>query len=103
MEKRVFVLINANRKVNGVLRGYDVRIINALSKAIFSWPTHAQETWPGAIETIEDEEESTNAFAQSFMNLVLEDSFEEKDGGEKVAIGMIVCSVKISPNSWNPH
>lgn len=25
------------------------------------------------------------------MNLVLDEAFEEKDGGEKVAIGMVVC------------
>lgn len=28
---------------------------------------------------------------QVFMNIVLDEAFEEKQGGEKVAIGMIVC------------
>ncbi|KAL2870024.1 putative small nuclear ribonucleoprotein SmG [Aspergillus lucknowensis] len=49
MEKRVFCELNGNRKVIGVLRGYDV-----------------------------------------FMNIVLDEAFEEKQGGEKVAIGMVV-------------
>ncbi|KAJ5936671.1 hypothetical protein N7466_003121 [Penicillium verhagenii] len=49
MEKRVFCQLNGNRKVIGILRGYDV-----------------------------------------FMNIVLDEAFEEKAGGEKVAIGMIV-------------
>jgi small nuclear ribonucleoprotein G len=50
MEKRVFCQLNGNRKVIGILRGYDV-----------------------------------------FMNIVLDEAFEEKQGGEKVAIGMVVC------------
>lgn len=29
------------------------------------------------------------------MNIVLDEAFEEKPGGEKVAIGMIVCVVPI--------
>ncbi|EKV19884.1 Small nuclear ribonucleoprotein SmG, putative [Penicillium digitatum PHI26] len=49
MEKRVFCQLNGNRKVIGVLRGYDV-----------------------------------------FMNIVLDEAFEEKDGGEKVSAGMVV-------------
>ncbi|KGO71448.1 Ribonucleoprotein LSM domain, eukaryotic/archaea-type [Penicillium italicum] len=49
MEKRVFCQLNGNRKVIGILRGYDV-----------------------------------------FMNIVLDEAFEEKNGGEKVSIGMIV-------------
>ncbi|EKV21800.1 Small nuclear ribonucleoprotein SmG, putative [Penicillium digitatum Pd1] len=51
MEKRVFCQLNGNRKVIGVLRGYDV-----------------------------------------FMNIVLDEAFEEKDGGEKVSAGMVVRS-----------
>lgn len=27
------------------------------------------------------------------MNIVLDEAFEEKDGAEKVAIGMVVCSI----------
>ncbi|KAN0072903.1 putative small nuclear ribonucleoprotein SmG [Elaphomyces granulatus] len=49
MEKRLFVQLNGNRKVIGVLRGYDV-----------------------------------------FMNIVLDEAFEEKNGGEKVKLGMVV-------------
>ncbi|KAK2875026.1 Serine/threonine-protein kinase smg1 [Arthroderma sp. PD_2] len=49
MEKRLFVQLNGNRKVLGVLRGYDV-----------------------------------------FMNIVLDEAVEEKNGGEKVPLGMVV-------------
>ncbi|KAL2216277.1 hypothetical protein M432DRAFT_641967 [Thermoascus aurantiacus ATCC 26904] len=49
MEKRLFVQLNGNRKVIGVLRGYDV-----------------------------------------FMNIVLDEAVEEKAGGEKVRLGMVV-------------
>lgn len=28
---------------------------------------------------------------QVFMNIVLDEAFEEKAGGEKVSIGMVVC------------
>ncbi|KAL2009946.1 hypothetical protein VTN00DRAFT_5753 [Thermoascus crustaceus] len=49
MEKRLFVQLNGNRKVIGVLRGYDV-----------------------------------------FMNIVLDEAVEEKTGGEKVRLGMVV-------------
>ncbi|GAD94158.1 small nuclear ribonucleoprotein SmG [Paecilomyces variotii No. 5] len=49
MEKRLFVQLNGNRKVIGILRGYDV-----------------------------------------FMNIVLDDAVEEKSGGEKARLGMVV-------------
>jgi len=49
MEKRLFVQLNGNRKVIGILRGYDV-----------------------------------------FLNVVLDDAVEEKSGGEKVRLGMVV-------------
>ncbi|KAL9113339.1 MAG: hypothetical protein Q9227_002380 [Pyrenula ochraceoflavens] len=49
MEKRLFVQLNGNRKVMGVLRGYDV-----------------------------------------FLNIVLDDAVEERPGGEKAALGMVV-------------
>jgi small nuclear ribonucleoprotein G len=29
--------------------------------------------------------------SQVFMNIVLDEAFEEKPGGEKVACGMVVC------------
>ncbi|KAL4872250.1 hypothetical protein BDV12DRAFT_193697 [Aspergillus spectabilis] len=62
MEKRVFCELNGNRKVIGILRGYDV------GRALFYL-------------------RSTSGV---FMNIVLDEAFEEKPGGEKVAIGMIV-------------
>jgi small nuclear ribonucleoprotein (snRNP)-like protein len=35
---------------------------------------------------------TNHAFSlQVFMNIVLDEAFEEKQGGEKVAIGMVVC------------
>ncbi|OQU95294.1 LSM domain-containing protein [Cladophialophora immunda] len=49
MEKRLFVQLNGNRKVIGVLRGYDV-----------------------------------------FLNIVLDDAIEEKAGGERERLGMVV-------------
>ncbi|KAJ9609461.1 Serine/threonine-protein kinase smg1 [Cladophialophora chaetospira] len=49
MEKRLFVQINGNRKVLGILRGYDV-----------------------------------------FLNIVLDDAVEEKPGGERERLGMVV-------------
>jgi len=49
MEKRLFVQLNGNRKVLGILRGYDV-----------------------------------------FLNIVLDDAVEEKPGGERERIGMVV-------------
>jgi small nuclear ribonucleoprotein (snRNP)-like protein len=30
---------------------------------------------------------------QVFLNIVLDDAVEEKDGGEKVRLGMVVCSL----------
>lgn len=29
------------------------------------------------------------------MNIVLDEAFEEKSGGEKVSIGMVVCNVSV--------
>jgi small nuclear ribonucleoprotein (snRNP)-like protein len=29
------------------------------------------------------------------LNIVLDDAVEEKDGGEKVRLGMVVCSLKL--------
>ncbi|KAH0837041.1 hypothetical protein FOPE_04612 [Fonsecaea pedrosoi] len=49
MEKRLFVQLNGNRKVIGVLRGYDV-----------------------------------------FLNIVLDEAVEEKTGGERERLGMVV-------------
>jgi hypothetical protein len=33
------------------------------------------------------------AITQVFLNIVLDDAVEEKDGGEKVKLGMVVCSI----------
>ncbi|KEF58996.1 small nuclear ribonucleoprotein G [Exophiala aquamarina CBS 119918] len=49
MEKRLFVQLNGNRKVIGILRGYDV-----------------------------------------FLNIVLDEAVEEKPGGERERLGMVV-------------
>lgn len=38
----------------------------------------------------EREKESANG-KQVFLNIVLDDAVEEKDGGEKVRLGMVVC------------
>ena len=51
MEKRLFVQLNGNRKVLGILRGYDV-----------------------------------------FLNIVLDEAVEEKAGGERQRLGMVVGS-----------
>ncbi|ETI22598.1 small nuclear ribonucleoprotein G [Cladophialophora yegresii CBS 114405] len=49
MEKRLFVQLNGNRKVIGILRGYDV-----------------------------------------FLNIVLDEAVEEKPGGDRERLGMVV-------------
>ncbi|KAG4302270.1 hypothetical protein PCANB_001475 [Pneumocystis canis] len=49
MDKKLFLQLNSERKVIGILRGYDV-----------------------------------------FLNIVLDDAVEEKEGGEKYPIGTIV-------------
>ncbi|RMZ78849.1 hypothetical protein DV738_g3636, partial [Chaetothyriales sp. CBS 135597] len=49
MEKRLFVQLNGNRKIIGILRGYDV-----------------------------------------FLNIVLDEAVEEKAGGERQRLGMVV-------------
>lgn len=38
---------------------------------------------------------TNDVFVQVFMNIVLEQAFEEKQGGEKVAIGDLVRSIPI--------
>jgi small nuclear ribonucleoprotein G len=61
------VQLNGSRKVIGVLRGYDVQVPNA--SAIYR----------RSLITL-----------QVFLNIVLDDAFEEKNGGEKVKLGMVV-------------
>jgi small nuclear ribonucleoprotein G len=62
------VQLNGSRKVIGVLRGYDVRLS------------------PNNVDNIQ-----ANVF-QVFLNIVLDDAVEEKDGGEKVRLGMVVST-----------
>lgn len=89
MEKRVFCQLNGNRKVIGILRGYDVcpHPMACLSGCRgTSW-----RVVKGGTKTAPIKRGITNdVFAQVFMNIVLDEAFEEKPGGEKVAIGMIV-------------
>ena len=74
LDKRLFVQLNGSRKVIGVLRGYDVRS-----------PDLRQ--WDGGLE----KSPFANLCLQVFLNIVLDDAVEEKDGGEKVRLGMVVC------------
>jgi small nuclear ribonucleoprotein G len=67
MEKRLFVQLNGNRKVIGILRGYDVCSIRYWS-------------------LIGD----TDALPQVFLNVVLDEAVEEKASGERVRLGMVV-------------
>lgn len=41
MEKRLFVQLNGNRKVIGILRGYDVIYIPMALPGLFFWPVHS--------------------------------------------------------------
>lgn len=38
---------------------------------------------------------ATDWTMQVFLNIVLDEAVEEKDGGEKVRLGMIVCLVHV--------
>lgn len=66
LDKRLFVQLNGSRKVIGVLRGYDVR-------------SRGRSCREGLADKL-----------QVFLNIVLDDAVEEKDGGEKVRLGMVV-------------
>lgn len=94
MEKRVFCQLNGNRKVIGIVRGYDVCPCPLTSSCMIlghPWPAGKDET-----KTVPIKRGITNdVFAQVFMNVVLDEAFEEKNGGEKVAIGMIVHSIPV--------
>ena len=37
MEKRLFVQLNGNRKVLGILRGYDVRLSTHVERLVANW------------------------------------------------------------------
>ncbi|KAK5992621.1 Small nuclear ribonucleoprotein G [Cladobotryum mycophilum] len=68
LDKRLFVQLNGSRKVIGVLRGYDVSNIEFDVRI----PS-------GVADSL-----------QVFLNIVLDEAVEEKDGGEKVKLGMVV-------------
>ncbi|KGQ10982.1 putative small nuclear ribonucleoprotein G [Beauveria bassiana D1-5] len=69
LDKRLFVQLNGSRKVIGVLRGYDVRQMLVL----------------GSLRPV-----FANPGAQVFLNIVLDDAFEETEGGNKTRLGMVV-------------
>jgi small nuclear ribonucleoprotein G len=70
LDKRLFVQLNGSRKVIGVLRGYDVSVFRACLRS------QAQE--------------EANVVVQVFLNIVLDEAVEQKDGGEKIRLGMVV-------------
>ena len=74
LDKRLFVQLNGSRKVIGVLRGYDVRSVLGVVRL------------GGDLRKVG----LTNVSLQVFLNIVLDDAVEEKDGGEKVRLGMVV-------------
>lgn len=59
--------LNGSRKVIGVLRGYDV-----------CYPPAIHPNWALLITR------------QVFLNIVLDEAVEEKEGGDKVKLGMVV-------------
>lgn len=64
--------LNGSRKVIGILRGYDVC---SLSPPMFVVLALAR---------------ARLTRCQVFLNVVLDDAVEEKDGGQKVKLGMVV-------------
>ncbi|KAK5093906.1 hypothetical protein LTR70_004431 [Exophiala xenobiotica] len=80
MEKRLFVQLNGNRKVIGVLRGYDVSII------IPARPIYIQSS---PVQSTHLAPELTRLH-QVFLNIVLDEAYEERPGGEKTRLGMVV-------------
>jgi small nuclear ribonucleoprotein G len=66
LEKRILVQLNGSRKVMGILRGYDVH-------------TRPFPSGYNIVMTV-----------QVYLNLVLDEALEEKAGGDKVRIGMVV-------------
>ena len=79
MEKRLFVQLNGNRKVIGILRGYDVRgelLTLSIQKILLL------KRWKHSAD---------RPTKQVFLNIVLDEAVEEKAGGERVRLGMVVC------------
>ncbi|KAI4149489.1 MAG: hypothetical protein L6R39_002498 [Caloplaca ligustica] len=84
LDKRLFVQLNGSRKVIGVLRGYDVRLNHSpISDCSIEDP--AQRGPPFVLREV-----ANFACEQVFLNVVLDDAVEEKAGGEKVRLGMVV-------------
>lgn len=77
LDKRLFVQLNGSRKVIGVLRGYDVR--NPDSKTVLH---ERLIVW------------------QVYLNIVLDEAVEEKDGGEKIRLGMVVRILSCASAFW---
>jgi small nuclear ribonucleoprotein G len=73
MEKRLFVQLNGNRKVLGILRGYDV--------CGSFYCLFARLCWGGG---------TVLTGWKVFLNIVLDEAVEEKAGGEKERLGMVV-------------
>ncbi|KAG7152136.1 Small nuclear ribonucleoprotein G like [Verticillium longisporum] len=73
LDKRLFVQLNGSRKVIGVLRGYDY-----LDKRLFVQLNGSRKVI-GVLRGYD-----------VFLNIVLDEAVEEKEGGEKVRIGMVV-------------
>ena len=76
LDKRLFVQLNGSRKVIGVLRGYDVGSTHPNAPFIRA-PAYPVDFF-------------LTLSYQVFLNIVLDDAVEEKAGGEKVRIGMVV-------------
>ena len=93
LDKRLFVQLNGSRKVIGVLRGYDVRLLPLFG-------IHGALYWRLRIQMLDNYGANNGYNVQVFLNVVLDDAVEEKAGGEKVRIGMVVCiqsSLHLSP------
>jgi small nuclear ribonucleoprotein G len=82
MEKRLFVQLNGNRKVLGILRGYDVREKQKASPPLHFCIQPSKPSHPARADA-----KPPN---QVFLNIVLDEAVEEKAGGEKVRLGMVV-------------
>ena len=81
LDKRLFVQLNGSRKVIGVLRGYDVPP---------PLPLIPTSTIPGVWGHLQRKRRADAVFYQVFLNIVLDEAVEEKAGGEKAKIGMVV-------------
>lgn len=110
MEKRVFCQLNGNRKVIGILRGYDVRsnFLGVPGDRVAAFDVLCRVCEFGLFGSDAASGRACEIVVaggltwhlQVFMNIVLDEAFEEKSGGEKVSIGMVVC---IDPSSLFKH